>query len=88
MAGTCGSLAEVARDGDRLAWSNLAALCGATRRGLTNSRAAVRNRKHSVMESRGEHKLPCPAPATEERRQEGEGEGSKLTLLSSNTMIS
>lgn len=58
MAETCGSVAEVARDGDRLASSNLAAFRGGgTRRGLTNSRAAVRYRKHAVMESRGEHKL-------------------------------
>lgn len=53
MAGTCRSVAEVARDGDRLASSNLAAFCGGTRRGLTNSRAAMRNRKHAVMESGG-----------------------------------
>lgn len=58
MAETCGSVAEVARDGDRLASSNLAAFCGGgTRRGLTNSQAAVCNRKHAMMESGGEHKL-------------------------------
>lgn len=57
MGETCGSVAEVARDGDRLGSSNLADFCGGTRRGLTNSRAAVRNRKHGVMERVGEHKL-------------------------------
>lgn len=56
MGETCGSVAEVAGDGDRVGRSNLADFCSGTRRGLTNSRAATRNRKHGLMERVREHK--------------------------------